>query len=219
LEAAGDRGGEEPFDRALALLRLAAEGEFAVDDGAADAALGVVVGQLDAVEVGEGPQRRPALKQVAGELAVVLRLRALACRLFEQCAELVFERADSLDQVGAIAALSEPVPGLEQAAGDREAGLAERLLGGEPLAVGGEVPNQVRPTDLAPFRLEVVVRPPAIRAGAARRADGALRSLRPDGDLRQRAASATARSDAQSRTDPGLTKTPTAQGGGRGNLS
>src|SRR6266705_4904115 len=53
-EPAGDRGGEQPFDGAFALFGLAAEREFAVDDGAAEAALGVVVGRFDAVGVGEG---------------------------------------------------------------------------------------------------------------------------------------------------------------------
>jgi len=65
------------------MVGLAAEGEFAVDDCAAQAALGVVVRWLDAFDVGERPQRRPALEQVGGELTVVLRLRALARRPLE----------------------------------------------------------------------------------------------------------------------------------------
>ena len=48
--------------------------ESLVDDGAAQAALGVVVGRLDAVGDGEGPERRPALEQVVGEESVALRL-------------------------------------------------------------------------------------------------------------------------------------------------
>jgi hypothetical protein len=60
------------------------------------------------------------------------------------------------------------VPGCEQPPGDRESPVAELLLGGEPFAVGGEIPGEVSPTELAPFGVEVVVCPPAIRAGDAR---------------------------------------------------
>src|SRR3954453_12058130 len=56
LQAAGGVGGEEAFDAALAGLGLAAEAELAVDDGAAQRALGVVVGRLDPAVVGEGPE-------------------------------------------------------------------------------------------------------------------------------------------------------------------
>jgi hypothetical protein len=66
------RDREESFDGALAVLGLAAEGELAVDDRAAQAALGGVVGRLDAVELVEGPERRPDLEQVIGEGAGVL---------------------------------------------------------------------------------------------------------------------------------------------------
>ena len=38
----------------------------------------------------------------------------------------------------------------------------------KPLAVGGEIPDEVRPAELAPFGVEVVVCPPAIRAHDAR---------------------------------------------------
>ena len=64
---------------------MAAEGELAVDEGAAQAVFGVVVGWLDAVGVGEGPERRPVFEQVVGEEAVVLGLGALADGLLEQC--------------------------------------------------------------------------------------------------------------------------------------
>jgi len=105
--------------------------------------LGVVVGRLDALDGGEGPQCRPALEQVGGEQAVVLRLRALARGVFEERPELFLERADPLEQAGVVAFVPVLVPGREQPPCDREAGLAELLLSGEPLAVGGEVPDQV----------------------------------------------------------------------------
>src|SRR6266540_3669809 len=87
--------------------------------------------------------------------------------LFERRLQLLLERADPFDQAGTIAVLRELVPGREQASCDREAGRAELLLSGEPLAVGGEVPDEVGPAELAPFGLEVVVGPPAIGAGDA----------------------------------------------------
>ena len=75
-EPAGDRGGEESFEAAFAAFGLGAERELAVDDRAAEAAFGVVVGRLDAIGVGESPECGPALEEVLGELAVVLRSRA-----------------------------------------------------------------------------------------------------------------------------------------------
>jgi hypothetical protein len=167
LQRAGDRGREQPLDRLLAAVGLAAEREFAVDDGAAQAALGVVVGRLDAVDEGEGRERRPALEQVGGEQAVILRLGALARRLLEQRSEFVLERADLFDQAGAVAVLSVLVPGGERSGCDLQAGLAELFLGGEPLAVGAEVPDEVRTAELALFGVEVVAGPAAIRAGDA----------------------------------------------------
>jgi len=44
---------------------------------------------------------------------------------------------------------AEAVPGLEEAAGEREAVLAEELLGGEPFGVKAKVSLQVTPTRLA----------------------------------------------------------------------
>ena len=167
LQPAGERGREETLDGALSLLGLAAEGELAVDDRAAQTAFGVVVGRFDAVDDGEGPQRGPALEQVGGEETVVLRLRALARGLFEQRSQLVRERLDPLEELAAITLVPVGVPGREQALCDRQAGLAELLLGGESFAVGGEVPQQVRPAELAPLGVEVVVGPPAVGAGDA----------------------------------------------------
>jgi len=53
---------EQPFDRAFPLLGAAAEGELAVDDGGAQAALGGVVRRLHVGNVGERPERRPELE-------------------------------------------------------------------------------------------------------------------------------------------------------------
>src|SRR5450756_2630699 len=144
LQAAGDRGREQPFDGALALLGLAAQGELAVDDRPAQAALGVIVGRLDAGHAGEAPQSRPALEQVPREGAVAAVASALARRLLEQCPKLLLERADALKQAGAVSVPAELSPGGEQPLRDPKPGRAELLLGAEPLAVGGEVAHQVR---------------------------------------------------------------------------
>src|SRR5665648_168261 len=59
------------------------------------------------------------------------------------------------------------LPGGEQSPRDLQARGAELLLGTESLAVGGEVAHQVRPAELASLGVEVVVGPPAVRAGDA----------------------------------------------------
>src|SRR5450756_498409 len=167
LQPAGDRGREEPLDRVRAALGLAAQGELAVDDRAAQATFGVVVGGLDAGDAGEGPQRRPALEQVLGEGAVAAVAGALARRLLEQRPELCLERADALAEARAVGVPAALLPGGEQPFGDLKAGHAEVLLGAEALAVGGEVAHQMRPTELPPLGVEIVVGPPAVRAGDA----------------------------------------------------
>src|SRR5450830_763719 len=144
LQAAGDRGGEESFDRALSALGLTAQGELAVVDRPAQAAFGVVVGRLDAGHAGEAPQRRPALEQVPREGAVATVARRLARRLLEQRPELLLERVDTLKQARAVSVPAELTPGSEQPPRDLKAGGAELLLGAEPLAVGGEVAHEVR---------------------------------------------------------------------------
>jgi hypothetical protein len=78
LEAAGGVRGEQPFDAAFAVVGLGAEAEFAVDDGASQRAFGVVVGRFDRAVVGERPQCRPDLEQVAGQAARVLIAGCLA---------------------------------------------------------------------------------------------------------------------------------------------
>jgi hypothetical protein len=77
-----------------------------------EAAFGVVVGRLDAVGVGEGPQRRPALEEALGEEAVVPRSRALAGGVLEQRAEPVLERRDLSLEPGAVAVGLVGAPGV-----------------------------------------------------------------------------------------------------------
>jgi hypothetical protein len=132
LQTAGDRRREQPLDAALALFGLAAERELAVDDRPAQAPFGMVVGRLDAVDLGEGPQRRPELEQVLGESAVAAVAGTLARRSFEQRPELRLERSDALDQAGAVAIAGKLLPRAEQLLGDPQAGQTELLLGSEP---------------------------------------------------------------------------------------
>src|SRR5665648_312721 len=167
LQPAGDRGGEEPLDRVLAAFGLAAQGELAVDDRPAQAALRVVVGGLDPGHTREAPQRRPALQQVPREGAVAAVAGALSRRLLEQRSELCLERVDALAEARAVSVPAALLPGGEQSPRDLQARGAELLLGAESLAVGGEVAHQVRPAELASFHIEVVVGPPAVRAGDA----------------------------------------------------
>jgi hypothetical protein len=56
------------------------------------------------------------------------------------------------------------VPGGEEVAGDLEAVAAELFLFGHALAVGGEVPREVRPAELSLRGVEVVVAAPAVGA-------------------------------------------------------
>jgi hypothetical protein len=70
-------GGEQAFEPAFAAGGLAAEGELAVDDGAAQRALGVVVGRVDVWDGGECPERGPELEQVARDPARAFVARGL----------------------------------------------------------------------------------------------------------------------------------------------
>jgi len=160
LQPAGLGDGEQPFDRVLAVLGLAAERELAVDDGAAQAALGMVVGGLDAVDLAEGPKRRPELEQVLGEGAVAATPGAPLRRLLEQRPELLFERRDLLGKAGAVGVPAALIPGGEQPSGDLQAGRAELLLGGgEALTVGGEVPSAGAPSRPGGARAQEPCRP------------------------------------------------------------
>src|SRR5665811_1659122 len=118
-----------------------------------------VVGRLDAGHAGEAPQRRPAFEQVLREGAVAAVARRLARRLLEQRPKLLLERADPLKQALAVSVPAELSPGGEQPLRDPKPGRAELLLGSESLAAGGEVAHQVRPTELASLRVEIVVGP------------------------------------------------------------
>jgi hypothetical protein len=68
----------------------------------------VVVGRLDAIGVGEGPQRRPALEEALGEEAVVLRPQALAGRVLEQRSELCLQRRNLGLETSAVVVLLAP---------------------------------------------------------------------------------------------------------------
>src|SRR6266568_1490659 len=127
-EPAGDRGGEQPLDGAFASFGLAAEREFAVDDGAAEAALGMVVGRFDAVGVGEGPEGGPALEEVSREVAVVLGARAFAGGLLEQRSEACLERGNLRLQAGAVGVGLVGGPGGEEVVCDHESCAAEVVL-------------------------------------------------------------------------------------------
>jgi len=87
LEAAAGGGSEEPFDASFTGVGLAAEGELAVEDGAAEAQFGVVVGRFDAGAVGEG-RRGPDFEQVAGEAAAALVAGGFAAVLAQDRFEL-----------------------------------------------------------------------------------------------------------------------------------
>src|SRR5439155_17964990 len=127
------------FDAPLARVGLGAEAELAVDDRAAQRAFGVVVGRLDALGVGEGPQCRAELEQVAGDAARVLVARCLAGVLAHDRLELAPQRADAELELAAVAGVLEDFPGPEQLLADAQARLAEGLLGCESVGVGLEV--------------------------------------------------------------------------------
>jgi hypothetical protein len=56
---------------------LAAEGELAVDDRAAESAFGVVVGRLNAVLLSEAPEHGPNFQEVVRETAGALVARRI----------------------------------------------------------------------------------------------------------------------------------------------
>jgi hypothetical protein len=103
LQATGGVGRQEPFDAALAGLGLAAERQLAVDHRAAQRAFGVVVGRLDAAMVGERPQRRPDLEQVARQAPGVLVALALAEVAAQDRLELAAQRPNPQLQAAAVA--------------------------------------------------------------------------------------------------------------------
>jgi hypothetical protein len=149
LEAAGGVCGQQPGDALLAGLGLAAEAELAVDDRAAQRALGVVVGRLDAVVVGERPQRGPDLQDVAREASALAVAGLLAGVLWQDRLEFAPQRADSALEPAAIAGVLEDLPCPEHLVADPQAVFAELLFGPAALGVEGEVALQVRPADLS----------------------------------------------------------------------
>ena len=137
--------------------------EFSVDDGAAQCALGWVVGRFDAGVGGEGPQRGPDLAQVVGEAAVVAGALALAGGFLEQLFEFVLDLIQiGLQACAVVVLMLVGAPRAKHAAGERETVFAEALLFGEPFAVAAKVALQMRPTDLAPVRVEMFVAGPAV---------------------------------------------------------
>ena len=113
-EPAGGRRGQESLDASFAAVGLGAERELAVDDGAAEAAFGVVVGRFDAFGVAEGREGGPAFEEVARELPVVLGLGALAGGVLELDAELGLEWRDPGLKRDPVVFLLELLPGFEQ---------------------------------------------------------------------------------------------------------
>ena len=109
----------------------AAEGDLAVDDGAAPPALGAVVGRLHPLDLGEGPKRRPELQQVAGEGAEVAVAGALLAVGLKQRPQSTLRRRDLTGEPLAIAVVGEGIPGTEQLATDLQALLAEAPLLGD----------------------------------------------------------------------------------------
>src|SRR5215211_2477690 len=163
LQPAGLGDGEHALGEALPGLGLAAEGDLAVDDRAAQPALGAVVGRFHSLDLGEGPKRRPELEQVAGEGAEVAVADALFAVRLEQRPQAALGGSDLALETVAIPVGREGFPRAEQLAADLQARLAEALLIAESLGVAAEVAQQVRPADLAAGRVELVVGPPAIR--------------------------------------------------------
>lgn len=72
LQATGDRRGQESCDALLASLGLAGEAELAVDNGAPEGALGVIVDRLHTRDCSEPPQCWPELEQASGHTSAVL---------------------------------------------------------------------------------------------------------------------------------------------------
>ena len=156
-------GGQQALGASLAAGGLAAETELARDDGAAESALSVVVGGLHPGVVGEGPQRGPELEQVAREAAGAPVARGAGGVAAKERLELAAQRADAALEFTAVAGVLVDLPRPEQLRADAQPVLAEFVLGGEAVGVGGEVALQMRPADLAAAQREVRVGPPAIR--------------------------------------------------------
>ncbi len=123
-----------------------------MDDGAAEAALGVVDGRLDAVDFGEGPSAGQSLSRVVGDRAgvAVAGLVFVAFVLSSARYGFAFERRDPLFERSTVAVLFEDPPG-DRRGVRRSAGRCSpsSFLGGHPFGVSGEVTHEVRPAHLS----------------------------------------------------------------------
>jgi hypothetical protein len=90
------------------------------------------------------------------------RVRLLFRPALQQLSHRGLDRLHLCDQPLAVLVLGERLP---QPPGERQAGIAEPPLLGQVLGAAAKVAQQVLPADLAAFGVEVVVGPPAVRAG------------------------------------------------------
>jgi hypothetical protein len=146
----------------LAFLGLAVEGELAVDDGAAEGSLGVVVGRLHPRGGSERPERGPDLQEVAGHAVAVLVARRFAGEASECGLELSAQHPDLAFELLAVLGVREDLPCPEQALADVQAELSELFLDGEAFGVRGEIPAQVCPADLPARQRQMAIGPPAV---------------------------------------------------------
>ncbi len=104
----------------------------------------------------ERPEGGPDLQEVVGEAAVVLVARGFPSRFFGEGAEFGLDGSDLVGEPGAVLVFAVVVPGLEEAAGELEALLAELLSGWGALRRGsGSLSLQVAPAGLAAFGVDV----------------------------------------------------------------
>src|SRR5687768_7546832 len=108
----------------------------------------LLVGSTPAA-VGEGPQRRPGLEQVARHPARVLVARRLARVAAQDRLELAAQQPNAATELAPLAGVLVDLPGPERLRADPKARLSELALGGETFGVGFKVALQVRPADLA----------------------------------------------------------------------
>mgnify|MGYP007107693838 CR=1 FL=1 len=96
--------------------------------------------------------------------------RAPGRRRLEQRLQLFLQGGDTAGQLSAIVARLVVIPGNEETRSDGKPGLAELFLLPPALGVGGEVPSEMGPTQLAPLRFQVVMGLPAVAGGDTREA-------------------------------------------------
>ena len=115
----------------------------------------MIVGGLDSLLAGEGPQGRPELQKVLCHAATVAVARPLGREGADDRLVSALQRADTALKLMAIVGVPEDLPCPEDALTEGKAGIAELLLGGEPFGVRGEVAPQVRPAELAAVKRQV----------------------------------------------------------------